>query len=60
MTDLDEFHRFCQDAGHYMICGTIERWRNMPESAKAKLRARWQAEDDGPYVTLEKRRMEWE
>ena len=60
MTDLDEFHRFCEDAGHYMICGTIERWREMPEPTKKKLRDRWDSEDESPYVTLEKRRMEWE
>jgi len=59
MSDLDEFQRFCQDAGHYMICSTIERWRNMPESTRVKLRDRWEREDESPYVTLEKRRMEW-
>ena len=60
MTDLDEYYRFCQGAGHYLYREAIDRWRDMPETTKKKLRDRWEREDESPYVTLEKRRMEWE
>ena len=60
MTDLEEIYRYWKDAGNYPYCDAVDRWREMPDTAKKALHKRWEREDSAPRMALEERRLEWE
>jgi hypothetical protein len=59
MTDLDEFQRWCQEAGHYQITAAIQRFRGLDPQSRQHLRDRWERDDSAPRRALEERRREW-
>jgi len=47
MTQIEEFRRFCNDAGHYQVKETLDRFLALSDDAMAALLARWEVEDAG-------------
>lgn len=43
--EMDEFTRFCRDAGHYTALRVISNWQSLSPRSLAALRKRWKEED---------------